>query len=502
MSDLQKHPNLLFDEKDIARIQRNIEKYDWAGRLFGRIRTAVDGDEDAYPAHERRYTMQYPEPDLSSFPDEGINRGVQYLHNTRLMDFALVAALSGERKYSQRLVELLSVMAEVVVRGNDLTQWSQLVNWTTGGDASEMLVAYDLVYNDPAWTPEARNKVESAFKTVMEQILGEPSARHLVNTGFYFQVYEVLCGCFFGREDWIKEGVEGRGGLKDALTAPSPREATRGMRWYELGGGDSPHAHVQRLGRGTADGMFWNETGIYGSINLAWYTWIAEAMLHHDGTNLYEYEAPGGGSIRNCFRSFIERAFSDGGFVLFGQNGMYDRRHPENRKLADKSPNKRLTGQLFDLAYLRYRDPEFGWAALVNPARDNYKSKWGCDALWHGLDASEMEVAPPDVGRLRDGGRPARRAQPQLPGVQDRHGAEHRGAGLLGLRDPRSGRALGRCDLPGASGPVRFHPARLRADNRARPVQPLGLRRAPGRPGSHALLLFLIRSQHVGGGPT
>ena len=323
MPEKRNHPHLIFNAEDIARIKRNIETHDWARALFEEVRTAVDGGPDFWPRHPDfpRFSMTYPEFDFT-VPDPDLMWTAQHVHMRNFMEFGLVAVFTGEARYSRRLVELLPGIAEVLARGSDPNKQAQVVNWTTGQDAADALIAYDLVYHDPTWTEDARRKVEGHFKTIGDQIMAEPSSYHLCNTGFYYQVYRVLAGCFFDHREWIDTGLDNPGGFKSLLTTPSRRGGNFDMRWYLFGDSDSPHRRLQRFRGGTVDGGIWNETGGYGlEAVLSQMCFIAEAMLHYDGTNLYEYEAPGGGSLRNYFRCGMERSFSDGQPVRFGANG-------------------------------------------------------------------------------------------------------------------------------------------------------------------------------------
>ncbi|NIA06434.1 MAG: hypothetical protein GWP14_02160 [Actinobacteria bacterium] len=395
------YPKLLFNSEEIEAIKQKIARYGWARRLFEKLKSAVDGIEECFLLGHPRFTLTDPPADLSAFPDEGEMRGIQFVHQSRLHELAMVGLLRGDPKYARRVRQVLIVLAEVLPRGNDLSLQPQFVNWTTGHDALELLLAYDLIYNDPGWTDTERKKVEEAFKIVMQQILCEPSARHLCNTSFYYQPYKVACGCFFNRQDWIDEGLKGRGGFFDALS--EPEKCSPEMRWYEFGGDDGPHRRLQRYDRGTADGMLWNESGVYGGAMLSQYCILADLMRHYDGTDLWNYEAPGGGSIRGMFDGLILRAFNDGDVALFGENGMYDRRHREHEKSITSGiklfnlPAKHIGRAKFELAYARYEDPGFGWLALRNSRRDDSDNKLGYCALWYGRDASEMQVSPPDI---------------------------------------------------------------------------------------------------------
>jgi len=386
----EKHPNLLFNAEELDEIRQKISRYEWARQLFERLKTAVDGGEEPFTLGGGRYTMQHPAAEISSFPDEGESRGLELVHESRVHEIALVGALSGDPKYARRVRELLIVLAEVLPR---------TIVWALCHDELNLLVAYDLVYDEPGWTDPDRQKVESAFIAVMEQILVTAPSRHLCNTAFYYQPYKVFCGCFFGRQDWIDAGLKGRGGLYEVLQEPVPMDP----RWYINHEEGSPHHTVQRHGLGTVDGMLWYESGIYCGVMLAQYCLIAEAMRHYDGTDIWNYEAPGGGSIRGMFNGLVIRAFNDGEVALFGENGMYDRRHEgfdeyitSGLKLFNL-PKKHIAQAKFDLAYARYKDPGYGWLALQDPERSDWDGKLGYCALWYGHDASEMEVSPPDV---------------------------------------------------------------------------------------------------------
>jgi len=500
MSERGKHPNLLFDENDLARVRRNIENYDWARTLYEEVKAVVDGGPDPWQFDPDwpRFTMTFP-PDekyLAGPVEPGCQRDAR-VHGRSIMEFALVAAVSGEEKYSRRLVELLPRVAELLASPCDLAAYPQIVNWTTGHDASEVLVAYDLTYHDQTWTPEARRKVEEGLKIIAEQIMAEPSAKHLCNTGFCFQIYKVLAGCFFNNKEWIEAGVEGPGGFKDLLSPPTREGGKLDMRWYVTEGGiDSPHHQVQRLGRGTVDGGIWYETGGYGlGAVLSDLVSIAEAMLHYDGTNLYEYEAPGGGAIRNYFRCAIDRSFSDGQPTFFGAAGGPPplRSLPPVEDIAGAEHTTLripLPGHKWDIAYLRYRAPAFAWAALQVPGRRARGDAWGYGALWHGLDASEMEVRAPAM-RSRT-----------FPGFK------------IAVLRSTEGEEFWNSETPTVAvrwgeGIYRAHPdqfsfklaARLGPRHRAGHQLPLGLRRAAGRTQPHPLRLFVLRAQYHGRGP-
>jgi len=413
-------PCLLFDGDEIEAIRAKIAKYEWARKLYEKLMAAVYGTgPDPYLVRrvrpktddELRFTMTWPEADISAFPDEGMDRGVGRLHSRRFLEMALLGQIAQDPKILKRVRDLLPVVAEVLMRSGDVSQWPQAVSWVTGWSAAEILTAYDLAYNEPSWTDGDRDKVEGAFRDVMERILAEPSARHLCNATFNYQVYKVVCGCFFGRQDWINEGLRGRAGFFDALREPAPKDDLDAMRWYINDGPFSPHHRVQLLGRGTSDGMLWYENGGYGPCavlkNLCV---IAEAMRHYGGADLWNYVAPGGASLHNIFKGLLIRCFPDGVMAWFGANGTGSCRYPgfntPNRLAKTVSrppiypdgPQPQSAGGFlkWDLASARYDDPELNWAAVQNPERSDGDYLGYC-ALWYGRDASEMEISPPDV---------------------------------------------------------------------------------------------------------
>jgi len=416
----RKRPSILFTTDEIEAIKEKIAKYEWARRLYEKLMAALDetGPEPYEPYGgrrgyhmERRFTMKRPKADISAFPDEGPFRGVRLTLGARLQEMALLAQISDDPKYLKRVRDLLPVLAEVLMRSCDLNELPQAVDWTTGWGATDILLAYDLAYNEPSWTDADHERVEGAFKDVMERILAEPSARHLVNSGFLFQAYKVVCGCFFGRQDWIDEGLRGRAGFFDSLREPTSKEDLDSMRWHVNDGPFSPHHRMQLLGRGTVDGMLWNETGGYGAAAvLTVQCTIAEAMRHYDGTDLWHYVSPSGASLHNIFRGLLIRCFPDGVMATFGANAIGAYRYPEYKSVyrmgkmigrprvypVDEQPES-FHGGKFDLACSRLDDPELNWVTLQNPDRSDCDGMLGYCALWYGRDASEMEVAVPDM---------------------------------------------------------------------------------------------------------
>ena len=301
MSENNTHPNLLFTAADIDAIRQKIDRWPWARTLYERLKSAVDGGAEAYgppgpPA--RRHTLRHPDPGIVSLPDDGPDRGAGHAHQNRLWEMALVGLLSGEARYYERIRALLLLCTETLVRDKDLREWPQLFVWSHAHDALDLLNAYDLTYHHHGWSDGDRNLLEERFRKIADLCVREPSARHLVNTGFYYQPFKIGCGCFFDTPEWIEQGMSGPGGFYDAMRSPDRIEEMATHAWYRFGG-DSPHRVFQRLGRGTADGRLWNEHGIYGSVMLSQYCIIADMMKHYDGTDLWAYESPqGGGSIR------------------------------------------------------------------------------------------------------------------------------------------------------------------------------------------------------------
>ena len=170
----REHPGLVFDAQDLARIRHNVETYPWAQKLFAELRDLYDGKIDDpwqrnpnYP----RLTMAFPpdERHLAEPAKPGQERDAR-VHQVLLMEFALFAVTSGEDKYVARVVELLPRVAELQAAPCDLAAYPQIVNWVTGHDAADTLVAYDLVYHHPSWTQANRRRVEESMQTIGRNI--------------------------------------------------------------------------------------------------------------------------------------------------------------------------------------------------------------------------------------------------------------------------------------------------------------------------------------------
>ena len=389
------HPNLLFTAAEIEAIRVKISRHGWAQKLFERLQVMVEGGAELFfDKDKKRFTMAHPLLAEGCIADAELAADIGLLiHQSRLWEMTMVGQLSGDPRYAQRTHDLLVAVSGLML---DCPHFS----WAAGGDAAGLLIAYDLIYDDQIWTAAEREKVEGAFRHIAEMFIAEPSSKHLCNTAFYFQPYKVICGCFFDRRDWIDAGLQGRGGFYDALQVPEAM--SNEMRWHDFGEA-SGHQRTQRYDRGTSDGMLWHESGVYGACILSQYCMMAEFMRHYDGTDLWNYQAPGGGSIRGMFDGMVIRAFKDGEVATYGENGMYDRRYPGSDTYITSgitlfnNPEKHIARSKFDLAYARWQDPGFGWLALQNSERSDWDDKFGCCSLWYGLDASEMTVSPPDV---------------------------------------------------------------------------------------------------------
>ena len=108
MTEMITHPKLLFDASAIERIRRNIETYDWVRRLFEKLKHAVDGSEECFTSGAGRFTLTRPPAELSAFPAEGMTRGAEGVHQSRLSEMAMVGVLSGDRRYAQRFRYVLA----------------------------------------------------------------------------------------------------------------------------------------------------------------------------------------------------------------------------------------------------------------------------------------------------------------------------------------------------------------------------------------------------------
>src|SRR5262249_20069717 len=65
----------------------------------------------------------------------------------------------------------------------------------------------------------------------------------------------------------------------------------------------------QRLEHTLTNGTFWDEATIYGNFSILGMMYLAEAARHHDGTDLYDYTSPNGGSLRKAIDGLVSLAY-------------------------------------------------------------------------------------------------------------------------------------------------------------------------------------------------
>jgi hypothetical protein len=81
-----------------------------------------------------------------------------------------------------------------------------------------------------------------------------------------------------------------------------------GPRW----GGKQPGrwgGFKQRIEHALTDGSFWDEATIYGNFSILGMMYLAEAARHHDGSDLYNYTSPNGGSLRKAVAGLVSLAY-------------------------------------------------------------------------------------------------------------------------------------------------------------------------------------------------
>ena len=65
----------------------------------------------------------------------------------------------------------------------------------------------------------------------------------------------------------------------------------------------------QRIEHTLVDGTFWDEATIYGNFSILGMMLLAEAAQHYDGTDLYNYTSPNGGSLRKAVAGLVSLAY-------------------------------------------------------------------------------------------------------------------------------------------------------------------------------------------------
>jgi hypothetical protein len=142
----------------------------------------------------------------------------------------------------------------------------------------------------------------------------------------------------------------------------------------------------QRLEHALTDGTFWDEATIYGNFSILGMMYLAEAARHYDGTDLYGYSSPNGGSLRKAIDGLvslaypIERTGVGRGSVRMATWGDGSTAPPNrvNNESGDAYfvnkpnifPERQNLYPILEIAYHAWKNPRHAYLLALNPQRD------------------------------------------------------------------------------------------------------------------------------------
>jgi hypothetical protein len=142
----------------------------------------------------------------------------------------------------------------------------------------------------------------------------------------------------------------------------------------------------QRLEHALTDGTFWDEATIYGNFCILGMMYLAEAARHYDGTDLYNYTSPHGGSLRKAVDGLvslaypIERTGVGRGSVRMATWGDGSTAPPNrvNNESGDAYfvnkpnifPERQNLYPILELAYHAWKNSRHAYLLALNPRRD------------------------------------------------------------------------------------------------------------------------------------
>ena len=147
----------------------------------------------------------------------------------------------------------------------------------------------------------------------------------------------------------------------------------------------------QRIEHTLVDGSFWDEATIYGNFSILGMMFLAEAARHYDGTDLYNYTSPDGGSLRKAVAGLvslaypIERTGVNKGSVRMatwgdGSTAPLNRVNNESGDAyfvnkPNVYPERQNVYPIIELAYHAWKEPVYAYLLSLNPNR-NEKLGW------------------------------------------------------------------------------------------------------------------------------
>jgi len=343
------HPNLLLNREEIEQMKERIHKYDWAAKLFERLKENAKGDN--------------------------------------IRDQALCYVITGDKSYADRVRAYLLSQAgywTTQFEKVDLVQSPEFGSWGFWGTHAW---AYDLTYD--TFSDTERQTVERFLRVVAKTLIKSCTLSTTTSNLLIDKHTSVaMIGYCLGDAEIIDWA------LHDPGTPYGPRK-----------GGFYPVMDSM-----IKDGYFWNESPLYAIINVTHqFEAYAEAARHYDGTDLYAYKSPTGGSIKGLIDGFIRMGFPieqtgiGGGSIRYAGYGDGSTDFSQYGQWGEpflvNHPSNGLTMQGdLEIAYKYFKDPAYAWLLSLDPLRANYctgqSAVWSFRALTHG-EPLPAKVSPP-----------------------------------------------------------------------------------------------------------
>ena len=325
-----RHPNLFVNADELRELRLKLETEKWRAQLFEDVKAdAASGN---------------------------------------LVASAVVYAVAEDEQAGNKVRNTLVQQAQGFVPKNPNAQYP----WGPGaGDA----IAFDLVA--PLLTPDEQQAVTTYLRQLALDGIDYHQGHPLTpNMSFVCHWRIGLIGYAIGDPEIIEWAINDPG--PDGWNRrPDVGSQKRNMgRW----GG-----FKQRIEYTLTDGTFWDEATIYGNFSILGMMYLAEAARNYDGTDLYNYTSPDGGSLRKAIAGMvslaypIERTGVRGGSVRMATLGDGSTSPPNriNSEAGDAYfvnkpnvfPERQNLFPIIELAYHAWKDPMYAWLLSLNSSR-------------------------------------------------------------------------------------------------------------------------------------
>ncbi len=346
------HPNLLLNQEEIEQLKAKIRDCEWASRLFEKVKIMAEKGS--------------------------------------VREMAICYAITGEKRYSDSARQRLVGNAQYFLpryEQLDLKNQPEYGAWSEWGTWAW---AYDLTYD--TFSAEEHQLVQTWLRIGCQTVIeGEKFWTTTPNLVFGKHFNVGLVGYCLDDEELIEW----------ALNDPGEHGPERG-------------GFYQVLDSMIKDIHFWGETPIYAlHYDLHGMLALAEAALHYDGTDLYNYVSEkSGASIKSVIDGYLrlgyplERTGVGEGSIRMATYGDGSTSYSPSGALletflvnpVDPSPSVPVLAGELEIAFKRYKESEYAWIINLNPNRDTYinygRAVWGYIALTHGVQLPQ-KLSPP-----------------------------------------------------------------------------------------------------------